>query len=104
LDKSVEADPWFFPDETWITSVMEQEVGGWKVEKIEREWRPTRADAGGVEGWIRLMGQHFLDIVPEGEREACIKEAADVLRFVCAMPSGGSMFSYVRLRCVARKL
>lgn len=79
-------------------------MGGWKVERVEREWRPTTADRGGVEGWIRLMGASWLGIVPEGEREACIKEIVDVLEIVCRKPGGGHMMSYVRLRVLARKV
>jgi hypothetical protein len=65
LARAQEADPWFFPDEEWMTDIMERKVGGWKIEKIEREWRPTTADAGGVDGWIRLMGRQFFDVLPE---------------------------------------
>ena len=104
LEKAQEVDPWFFPDEDWVKEVMEEKVGGWKIEKIEREWRPTTADEGGVEGWLRLMGKQFFNALPAGEREACIKEAVDVLEVVCAKPGGGYMFSYVRLRAVAIKL
>ncbi|MBE3042533.1 hypothetical protein IMZ48_08130, partial [Candidatus Bathyarchaeota archaeon] len=59
LENAQRADPWFFPDEDWLVDVMEKKVGGWKVERVEREWRPTTADKGGVEGWVRLMGQSF---------------------------------------------
>lgn len=104
MEKAQKADPWFFPDEDWLVNVMEATVGGWKVERIEREWRPTTADKGGVEGWVRLMGQSFFDAVPETAREACIKEVANAAAVVCAKPGGGEMLSYVRLRCVARKL
>jgi SAM-dependent methyltransferase len=104
LEKTAEVNPWFFPDEVWLKQVMEDEVGGWRIEKMEREWRPTPADKGGVDGWVRLMGQKFFDIVPESERESCIVEAVDVLRIVCANPRGGEMISYVRLRCVARRI
>ena len=104
LEKAREADPWFFPDESWLANVMEREVGGWKVERIEREWRPTTADKGGIEGWMRLMGQSFFDAVPESEREGCIREVMDAAKVVCTNPSGGEMLSYVRLRCIARKL
>jgi len=99
-----EVDPWFFPDEAWATEMLERTVGGWKVERVEREWRPTVADAGGVEGWVRLMAKVFFEALPEGEREACIREVVDVLEVICAMPGGGYMFSYVRLRVLARKL
>lgn len=104
LEKAREADPWFFPDEGWLANVMECEVGGWKVERIEREWRPTTAGKGGIEGWVRLMGQSFFDAVPESEKEECIREVVDAAKVVCANPSGGEMLSYVRLRCIARKL
>lgn len=103
LARAQEVDPWFFPDEEWVTDVMERKVGGWKIEKIEREWRPTTADAGGVNGWIRLMAKQFFEALPEEEREACIREVVDVLEVVCAKPRGGFMFSYVRLRVLARK-
>lgn len=99
-----EVDPWFFPDEVWATKMLEETVGGWKVERVEREWRPTTADAGGVEGWVRLMAKVFFDVLPEGDREECIREVVDVLETICAKPGGGYMFSYVRLRVLARKL
>uniref|UniRef100_L2G5B2 S-adenosylmethionine-dependent methyltransferase n=1 Tax=Colletotrichum fructicola (strain Nara gc5) TaxID=1213859 RepID=L2G5B2_COLFN len=85
VDKAKEVDPWFFPDEAWLTNALEKE--------------------GGVEVWCRLMGKELLDAVEdEGEREKCVREVADVLEHVCAVPGGGHMISYVRLRCVARKI
>lgn len=104
LQKAVECDPWFFPDEAWVTEMMEETVGGWKVEKVEREYRPTKADEGGVNGWVRLMGKEFFAVVPEAEREECIKEVVDVLEVVCKNPSGGYTYGYVRLRVLARKV
>ncbi len=104
LARAQEVDPWFFPDEEWVTEVMEKKVGGWRVERAEREWRPTKADQGGVEGWVRLMAKQFIDAVPEGEREEVIREVVDVLEVVCAQPGGGHMYSYVRLRVVATKI
>ncbi|KAK0617966.1 S-adenosyl-L-methionine-dependent methyltransferase [Bombardia bombarda] len=104
LEKAQEFDPWFFPDEDWVRHMMEETVGGWKIERIEREWRPTAADEGGVNGWIRLMGSNFFQALPEEEREACIKEAVDVLEVICAKPGGGYVYNYVRLRVVARKI
>ncbi|OHE96722.1 methyltransferase [Colletotrichum orchidophilum] len=106
IAKAVEVDPWFFPDEDWLKHVLEEEVGGWKVEKVEREWRPTTADKGGVEGWVRLMGKELLYALPEegGQREEAVREIVEVLRHVCRIPGDGEMISYVRLRCFARKL
>lgn len=104
LARAQEVDPWFFPDEAWVREVMEERVGGWRVERAEREWRPTQADTGGVEAWVRLMAKQFIDVLPEGEREECIREVVDVLEVVCRQPGGGHMFSYVRLRVVATKV
>jgi hypothetical protein len=105
LPAAQRADPWFFPDEEWVSEVMEAAVGGWEVERVEREWRPTPADAGGVAGWVRLMGKQFFDAVEdEREREECISEVIEVLEEVCRSPSGGYTFNYVRLRVLARKI
>jgi hypothetical protein len=103
--KAREADPWFFPDEIWMTRMLEETVGGFKVEKIEREYRPTRADEGGVEGWVRLMAKQYLDAIEDGgQREEAVREACEVLKTVCESPGGGDWFGYVRLRAVVRKL
>ncbi|KAK3328919.1 S-adenosyl-L-methionine-dependent methyltransferase [Apodospora peruviana] len=104
IEKAQELDPWFFPDEEWVTHIMEEVVGGWKVERVERQWRPTDADEGGVEGWMRLMAAQFFEVLEEKEREDCIREICDVLEVVCKKPGGGYMFSYVRLRVLARKV
>lgn len=85
--------------------MLEETVGGFKVEKIEREYRPTKADQGGIEGWVRLMGKQFFDAVEEGqEREECVGEVMEVLRSVCESPGGGEWIGYVRLRAVVRKV
>ncbi|KAL2125262.1 hypothetical protein VTJ04DRAFT_1627 [Mycothermus thermophilus] len=106
-----EADPWFFPDEEWVRETLETKLGGWKVERVEREWRPTVAEGktgdgkGGVEGWVRLMGRKWLEVVEdEKEREEVVKEVVEVLEEVCKLPRGGWMLGYVRLRAVARKI
>lgn len=105
LEKARDVDPWFFPDERWMTKMMEETVGGFKIEKIEREYRPTKADEGGVEGWVRLMGKQFFDVVEDKkEKEECVKEICEILKTVCASPGGGDWFGYVRLRVLARKI
>ncbi|KAL2129524.1 hypothetical protein VTI74DRAFT_7652 [Chaetomium olivicolor] len=104
LERVQEVDPWFFPDEEWVREVLEKKVGGWEVVKAEREWRPTKADKGGVEGWVRLMAKQFFEALPEGEREESIREVVDVLEVVCRQPGGGHMYGYVRLRVLARKV
>ncbi|KAL2155013.1 hypothetical protein VTH82DRAFT_3689 [Thermothelomyces myriococcoides] len=102
LARAVAADPWLFPDEAWLRDVLETRVGGWKVDRVECEWRPTPVD--GVDGWVRLMGNMWFDVLPESEREECIREVVDVLDVVCRQPAGGHMLSYVRLRAVVRKI
>lgn len=103
LQAALAAQPWWFPEEIWITSALE--AAGFCVDRVEREWRPTPADKGGVEGWLRLFGAALLDVVKdEGEREEAIKEAVGVLAEVCKNPAGGAMFSYVRLRCLATRM
>ncbi|ROV91494.1 hypothetical protein VMCG_09459 [Cytospora schulzeri] len=105
LERTVEISPWFFGDEEWARTMMEETVGGWKVEKVEREWRPTTADEGGVDGWIRLMGAKWFEAIEdEKEREDAIHEAVKALELVCKKPDGGFMINYVRLRVMARKI
>lgn len=84
--------------------MLEEVVGGWRVERIEREYRPTRADEGGIVGWVRLMGKQFFDAVREGERAECEREVGEILKSVCESPGGGEWIGYVRLRAVVRKI
>jgi SAM-dependent methyltransferase len=105
IEKAREVDPWFFPDEVWMSKMLEETVGGWKVERIEREYRPTKADEGGVQGWVKLMGKQFFDAVEDSvEREKCEKEVGEVLKTVCESPGGGEWIGYVRLRAAVRKI
>lgn len=105
LDAARAADPWFFADERWVRDTLERRVGGWRVDRVEVEHRPTPADAGGVDGWVRLMGSRFFEAVPEDRREACVREVVDVLTEICRNPSGdGFTFGYVRMRVLATKL
>ncbi|KAL3423433.1 methyltransferase type 11 [Phlyctema vagabunda] len=105
LKRAREVDPWFFPDEQWTTAMMEGTVGGFKIEKIEREYRATPADSGGIEAWIRLMGKQFLDAVEDrDDRERCVIETCDLLQSICESPSGGQYLGYVRLRVLARRI
>ena len=103
MEAAVDAEPWFFPEEQWIRGALQE--AGFRVDRLEREWRPTEADKGGVEGWVRLFGNQTLNAIKdEVDREAAVKEATQILQHVCKNPAGGEMISYVRLRCVATKL
>jgi hypothetical protein len=102
-----EADPWFFPDEEWMRAALERH--GFVVERMELENRPTRVEegeGGGIQGWVRLMGSKFFDVVgEEGSevREECIREAVERLEGECRGADGGHVIGYVRLRALARK-
>ena len=137
IEAAREASPWFFPSETGMTALLTE--AGFAVEKSEVEYRPTRltaADqqgAGGLEGWVRLMGAPFLaaldgegrghgkgkqseegngeDPVGKERTEAAVREVCDVLKTVVARDEGegrrrvegGMWLGYVRLRVRARK-
>ncbi|EMR81829.1 putative methyltransferase type 11 protein [Botrytis cinerea BcDW1] len=113
LERARQADPWFFPDEVWMRNVLASssslsdvdKEGGWSIEKLEREYRATPADKGGIEGWVKLMGKQFFDVLEEGEeRREAEKEVCEVLESVCRSPGGGDWIGYVRLRGVVRRV
>lgn len=114
MERVREVDPWFFPDERWVRGILSgddgkgKEGGGegkWRIEQLEREFRPTPVDKGGVEGWIKLMGKQFFDVLGEGEeRKEAEKEVCEVLKSVCRSPGGGDWIGYVRLRGLLRKV
>ena len=101
------ANPWFFPSETWMRTTLEEI--GFKVEKLELEYRPTRLtddkEKGGLEGWVRLMGASMLEIIEdEGKRESAMKEVCEVLDPIVTREEDGSQWlGYVRLRGVASR-
>ncbi|TGO52529.1 hypothetical protein BOTNAR_0321g00100 [Botryotinia narcissicola] len=118
LERAREADPWFFPDEVWMRSALAsassspsdigregEGEGEWKIEKLEREYRATQTDKGGIEGWVKLMGKQFFDVLGDGkERKEAEKEVCEVLESVCRSPGGGDWIGYVRLRGMIRRI
>lgn len=106
IEKAREACPWFFPSEKLMTEMLEE--AGFRVEKMKLVYRPTKLTAekgGGVEGWVRLMGAEFLDVLPTTEKkEAAVREVCDVLQTVLTHEEDGTMWlGYVRLKVLARK-
>ncbi|TEY51276.1 hypothetical protein BOTCAL_0268g00010 [Botryotinia calthae] len=104
LERARQADPWFFPDEVWMRNVLASssslsdadKEGEWSIEKLEREYRATPADKEGIEGWVKLMGKQFFDVLGEGEeRKEAEKEVCEVLESVCRSPGGGDWIGYV---------
>ena len=81
---------------------------GFKVEKLELEYRPTRLtddrEKGGLEGWLRLMGASMLETIEdEAKRESAIKEVCEVLGPIVTREDGSQWLGYVRLRGVASR-
>ena len=106
IEKARETCPWFFPSEKLMTEMLQE--AGFRVERTKLEYRPTRVTAdkeGGLQGWVRLMGANFLDVLPTVEKkEAVVREVCDVLQTVLTHEEDGSMWlGYVRLKVLARK-
>ncbi|CAO1598260.1 MAG: hypothetical protein LQ349_001566 [Xanthoria aureola] len=98
--------PWFFPSEALMKQMLEKV--GFKVQRIELEYRPTQLTAdkdGGIQGWVRLMGAQFLEgLDSSAKSEAVVKEVCEVLKTVISHEEDGSMYlGYVRLRVLATK-
>ena len=105
IEEAREACPWFFPSEEFMRGMLE--AVGFVVERMEVEYRPTKLTteaSGGLEGWVRLMGAKFLEVVDEGKKQRAVREVCDVLESVLRREEDGSMWlGYVRLRVLARK-
>ncbi|KAF5872049.1 putative methyltransferase type 11 protein [Botrytis fragariae] len=83
--------------------------GEWKIEKLEREYRATPTDKGGIEGWVKLMGKQFFDVLGEGEeRKEAEREVCEVLESVCRSPGGGDWIGFSSLlagnKCMSTSL
>ncbi|MCJ1313055.1 hypothetical protein MMC25_006731 [Agyrium rufum] len=102
---------WYFPNEKEMRGILEEV--GFEVLRTELEYRPTeleekRGREGGVEGWLRLMGAPWLEVVEreKGEegRELVVKEICDSLGGICGREkTSREWLGYVRLRVEARK-
>lgn len=105
IEKATEVCPWFFPSVDWMTSTLESI--GFKVEKMEIEYRPTKLTStvnGGLAGWVRLMGAQFLDVLPVEKREHAVRQVCDVLQPAVTRHEDGSQWlGYVRLRGIAKR-
>ena len=107
LQKLRSQSPWFFCSEPWMRDVLEET--GFQVEKLDLEYRPTpmtpkSADgSGGLEGWVRLMGSPFLDLIDEADRHGAAEKVCQVLEDAVTRDDGSQYLGYVRLRAVARK-
>lgn len=106
VETARDASPWFFPSEKLMRDLLTQ--AGFRVERCELEYRPTQLTSdteGGLDGWVRLFGASFLDVLQTiEERESAVREICDVLNPVVSREEDGSMWlGYVRLRMIATK-
>ncbi|KAI9727951.1 MAG: hypothetical protein M1828_005356 [Chrysothrix sp. TS-e1954] len=102
------ADPWFFPSDTEMRSILE--TAGFIVEKMELEYRPTPVTkstydgGGGLKGWINLMCDDFLVLLSTKDRDQAVSGLCNVVeRVVTRAEDGIQYLGYVRLRALARK-
>lgn len=107
IETARDAGPWFFPSEELMKSLLTQ--AGFEIERSELEYRPTLLPSdtnGGLEGWLRLFGAPFLDVLRTNEeRDSAVREICDVLNTVVSHEEDGSVWlGYVRLRMIAVKL
>ncbi|MCJ1272756.1 hypothetical protein MMC21_000543 [Puttea exsequens] len=105
IEDAREASPWFFPSIKLIEIMLRS--AGFYVIRTKADYRPTELtvkDGGGLEGWVRLMGAQFLEVLDtEEKREAVVREVCDVLKTVIGREDGSMWLGYVRLKVVARK-
>ncbi|KAE8382846.1 S-adenosyl-L-methionine-dependent methyltransferase [Aspergillus bertholletiae] len=106
VEEARAASPWWFPSQEAMKQLLEGEGFQWvKGEAELRQTRLTDHKEGGIEGWIRLFCEPFLQVLPTVEaRDAAVKHAVDVLEGVGRNQHDGSFtVNYIRLRFVAQK-
>lgn len=92
---------WYFPSLGEYTARMEGR--GFEVTYATIFDRPTPLDEdAGLEAWLETFGDSLLASIPEAERRAVIKDAADRLR-PDRFQNGTWVLDYRRLRFQARK-
>ncbi len=106
IEKARETSPWCFPSELLMKNMLEE--AGFRVQRSKLEYRPTELTSekeGGLEGWVKLMGAQFLEVLDtEDKTEAVVREVCDVLQTILTHEEDGSMYlGYVRLKVIARK-
>ncbi|KAE8343867.1 hypothetical protein BDV24DRAFT_161168 [Aspergillus arachidicola] len=106
VEKAREASPWWFPSQQAMKNLVEGAGFNWVKGEVQlRQTTLTEHEKGGVEGWIRLFGEPFLELLPTtSARDAAVKHAVDVLEAVGRHQHDGSFtVNYIRLRFVAQK-
>jgi trans-aconitate methyltransferase len=106
IEEARQASPWFFPSEKMIARLLGE--AGFVLEKSQLEYRPTElttAHGGGIEGWVRLMGAHLLELLSPEKREEAVREICDALETILTHEEDGTKWlGYVRLRVAVKKI
>ncbi|KAI1080206.1 S-adenosyl-L-methionine-dependent methyltransferase [Whalleya microplaca] len=100
------ASPWWFPSIEAMKDLVESQGFRWLKGEVElRQTVLTKGEGGGIEGWVRLFGANFLELLPaEAQRDAAVEEVVQVLEGVGRRQHDGAFtVNYVRLRFVAQK-
>ncbi|KAI3326818.1 S-adenosyl-L-methionine-dependent methyltransferase [Xylariaceae sp. AK1471] len=106
VDVARNASPWWFPSIEAMKTLVEGQGFRWVKGEVElRQTELTKGEGGGIEGWVRLFGANFLEILPsQDQRDAAVKEIVEVLESVGRRQHDGAFtVNYIRLRFVAQK-
>jgi len=74
---------------------------GFRVVEMAMIPRPTKLAETGMAGWLRTFRRGVLDGLPEGTREAVVRETTELLAPALQDEEGNWIADYVRLRFVA---
>lgn len=90
----------YYPSTSSYTERLKKH--GFTVEQMALIPRPTKLPESGMEGWLRTFRRGVLEGLPEGTREAVVKETVHLLAPALRDEAGNWVADYVRLRFVAR--
>lgn len=94
-------NPWYFPSIGEYTNLLEQQ--GFEVQFAALFDRPTPlSDADGIQNWIKMFAQSFLQAVPTGQQTAFLTQITERIR--SQLYHDGTWFAdYRRIRAIALK-
>ncbi len=94
-------NPWYFPSISEYTTLLEQQ--GFEVRFAALFDRPTPlADADGIQNWVKMFAQSFLQAVPVEQQETFLAHIAERTR--SQLYRDGVWFAdYRRIRAIAIK-
>jgi trans-aconitate methyltransferase len=94
-------NPWYFPSIGEYTNRLEQQ--GFEIQFAALFDRPTPlADADGIQNWIKMFAQSFLQAVPAEQQTTFLSQIADRIR-PQLYQNGIWVADYRRIRAIALK-